>query len=168
MTATKTNARTATATDNVNLAPYSIWLKAWQVKASGAKPTAENFAFAHALGCKPGSKTAMAVAMYHRPDGASQPQVVSVVGGPYLNKMREAVQAGHAARVPVPSNALGHTVYKLALPSKAARKPKAATKAAGKAKPTKAAGKAATRAELNKAATELIKAADMPQGTQGN
>lgn len=142
----KTETRTATLTATGNAAaPYAAQLKAWPVKFAGPKPTAENFAFAHSLGARPGTKTAVALAMYARTDGASQAQVININGGPYLNKMRAAIEAGHAARMPVPTNAQGHTVYKLALPAKG--KGKATGKGKGKARATAKPRKPATAAK---------------------
>ena len=107
---------------------YADYLKNWQAKACGAKPTAAEFEAAHAIGCKPGTKVAVANAMYFRQSGATQGQVICAVGGPQLNKMRAAVAAGLAARVATPQ-AGKHTVYKLTLskPRKAAGKPATGT-----------------------------------------
>lgn len=138
MATTKTATRTATvaATGNA-IAHYAAVLKNWPVKFAGPKPSNADFTNAHALGVRPGTKTAVALAMYMRPDGASQAQVINVNGGPYLNAMRAAIEAGHATRQPVAANASGHTVYKLALPikGKAANKGKAKGKAAKPRKP---------------------------------
>lgn len=128
-TRTTTRAAEATATGNP-LAHYTAQLKAWPVKYAGNKPTADNFKVAHMLGARPGTKTAVAIAMMLRDSGATQPQVINLNGGAYLNKARELVAAGHAQRVPMPATAEGHTVYKLALPvakakAKAPRKAKA-------------------------------------------
>ena len=138
-TATKTRTATATAAAD-NSGAYKAVLASWPSKFAGPKPTAADFAFAHALGARVGTKTAIALAMYARPNGASQAQVINVNGGPYLNKMRAAIEAGQAAREPVPANAQGHTVYKLTLPAKAkASKPRKAKAKAKAAKPEAAA-----------------------------
>jgi len=129
-TTTKATTRTATATGNA-LDWYRDTLKGWPTKFAGKAPTAQQFETAHALGAKPGTKTAIAIAMYLRPEGATQSQVTVVNNGPYLNKMRALIAAKQAVRLPV-SPVDGHTVYKLALPSKTAVK--AASKAAGKRK----------------------------------
>lgn len=133
---TKAATRTKATADTGNpLTYYADKLKAWPTKYAGAKPTAEQFKAAHALGAKPGTKTAMAVAMYLRPGGATQGQVFNINGGPYLNKMRAIIEAGAAKREPMPQTAEGHTVYKLALAkpkAKATRKPKAAKPKADK------------------------------------
>lgn len=124
---TKTNTTTRTAA-NVNAANplgfYADTLKGWNSKYAGAKPTADQFKTAHQLGARPGTKTAVAIAMYLRDNGATQGQVFVVNGGPYLNKMRALIEAGHAVRVPMSADASGHTVYKLALPTKKASKAK--------------------------------------------
>lgn len=125
----KTATRTATTTKAGNVLDwYRDTLKAWPVKVAGSKPTAAAFETAHALGAKPGTKTAVAIAMYLRPEGATQGQVFNVNGGPYLNKMRALLATKAATRVPMNANEQGHTVYKLALPAKAATKAKAARK----------------------------------------
>lgn len=125
-TTTSASTRTATAATEGNaLGHYKAILAGWPTKFAGPKPTSANFAFAHSLGARPGTKTAVALAMYARDNGASQAQVINVNGGPYLNKMRAVIEAGHASRMPVPANAQGHTVYRLALPVKAKAKAKA-------------------------------------------
>lgn len=147
---TKAATRTATVAATANpLTAYADRLKAWPTQYAGPKPTAENFTTAHALGARPGSTVALAIAMYLRAGGATQGQVFNGTGkGPQLNKARQLVEAGHAVRVAMPASATGHLVYKLALPAKAASKAakgkgkgKAASKAASKGK---AASKAAT------------------------
>jgi hypothetical protein len=137
-----TTAKTTTATVTVaslNAATvkqmYGDKLKGWQVKTHGDQPTPENFATAHALGAKPGSKTALAIAMYLREQGITQGQMANALGGPFLNKARDLVSAKLAVRVPMPQ-VNGHTVYKLAMPAPkpvTSAKPKAA-KVSGKAK----------------------------------
>lgn len=135
---TNTTSRTATVAADANpLGHYSAALKAWPVKYAGPKPTADNFKAAHTLGARPGTKTAMAVAMYLRSDGATQAQIINVNGGAYLNKMRAAIEAGQATRVPMSATPQGHTVYKLALGKAKPAKPAKPAKAASKAKPAK-------------------------------
>jgi hypothetical protein len=129
---------------------YGDKLKGWRVPTMGAMPTPENFATAHALGAKPGSKTGLAIAMYLRDEGITQGQMANALGGPYLNKARDLVSAKLAERVPMPQ-VNGHTVYKLALPQPKAAKPaskgkgKQASASKGKApaKPAKPAGEPA-------------------------
>ncbi len=129
MTNTKATTRTAANINAANpLGFYTTVLKGWQTKHAGAKPTAEHFKLAHAMGARPGTKTAVAIAMYLRDNGATQGQVFVVNGGPYLNKMRALIEAGHAVRVPMSADASGHTVYKLALPTKKAAKTKTTRK----------------------------------------
>lgn len=151
---TKTTTRASVAINEGNpLAHYSATLKDWPVKFAGSKPTAEHFKTAHSLGARPGTKTAVAIAMYFRPEGATQGQVAVINDGAYLNKKRALVDAGHAVEVPMPT-VNGHKVYKLALPTKkAGRKADKADKAATVAIP--AGGKPTGR----KAATKPRKAA---------
>lgn len=153
MATKKTNTNTTTrtvehaATGNP-LAAYSAVLKTWPAKYAGPKPTAEIFKAVHGLGAKPGSKTAMALAMYLRNAGATQAQVVVINNGPYLNKMRQLVDAGAVKREALPKNDEGHTVYKLTLTAKATAKRKPASKRKATAKPaSKATAKPAKPAD---------------------
>jgi hypothetical protein len=137
---TTTTTTTATVTASLNAATvkqmYGDKLKGWSIKTHGDMPSPENFAAAHALGAKVGSKTALAIAMYLRDAGITQGQMANALGGPYLNKARDLVTAKLAVRVPMPQVG-GHTVYKLALPqpkATASKATKAASKGNGKAK----------------------------------
>lgn len=135
-TNTTTARRTLTNTSaDGGMGAYKDLLASWPTKYAGPKPTAANFAAAHSLGPKPGTKTAVALAMYFRDGGADQGQVVVINKGPYLNAARAAVAAGQAIAVAMPAND-GHKVYKLALPTKKVSKPKAKA-----SKPRKAASK---------------------------
>lgn len=146
-TVTVTAANVATLTAQQVKQMYGDKLKGWRVPTHGAQPTPENFATAHALGAKPGSKTALAIAMYLRDEGITQGQMANALGGPYLNKARDLVTAKLAVRVPM-QQVNGHTVYKLALPAPKAAKPatngkgkpasKQATASKGKGKATPA------------------------------
>ncbi len=114
---------------------YAGFFKGWQIKSTGPKPTAAQLVTSEALGARQGSKVAMALAMYQRPQGATQGQVFMACGGPQLNKLRGLITAGKVSRVSMPNNAAGHTVYKMVLkgrkaPTKARKaKPKGDTKA---------------------------------------
>lgn len=112
---------------------YRPYLKHFR-KDMGAPPSADHFNTAHGLGARIGSKVAMAIAMYLRPQGATQGQVVTVCGGPQLNKMRGLIEAGFLKRGNLPNNEAGHTVYHVEL---SARGAKAIAKKADGDKPAK-------------------------------
>lgn len=137
---------------------YSTALKGWQVKLLGPKPIAELFTQAHALGCRPG-KQAMAMAMYLRPDGATDGQVKAACiiqwgsSGSHHNKRRDICGAGFAKAKPVVSDAQGHKVYAIALTPKGEGKVKAGAEAKAD-KPAKAARK--PKAEKPAAVTEPL------------
>lgn len=138
---------------NENTGWYDTVLKAWP-KQAGAKPSVENFATAHKLGCRPG-KQALAMAMYLRDGGATDGQVklAAIVqwgsSGSHHNKRRDLVGAGLVKAKPVVSDAQGHKVYAIALTDKGTKKlaaePKAATEKP--AKVTKAKTAKAAKAE---------------------
>ncbi len=117
---------------------YASFFTGWSVKALGAKPTAAQLATSEALGARQGSKVALALAMYQRPTGATQGQVITACGGPQLNKLRGLVTAGKVQRLPMPNNGAGHTVYRFALKGKIKAPAKVKAKAKGTA-PVKAA-----------------------------
>lgn len=124
---TKANTKTATTTVTGH---YTATLAKWPVKLAGAKPTAGQFKTAHEMGVRPGTKTAVAIAMMLRPKGATQAEITAINGGAYLNKARDLIAAKRAKREAVPQTPDGHTVYKLALTS---AKPAAKRKGKGKA-----------------------------------
>lgn len=111
---------------------YGQVFKAWQVKALGAKPTAEQLATIHALGARPG-KQALAIAMASRDSGVSGAQIVMACGAPQLNKMRGMIASGVLKRDAVGPNELGHSVYKVTLTAKGTAAIKRASEAAEKA-----------------------------------
>lgn len=102
---------------------YSTVLKGWQSKLLGPKVTAAELAAAHALGCRPG-KQALAMAMYLRPQGASDGQVKAACiiqwgsSGSHHNKRRDIVAAKFVRDVPTVNDAQGHKVYAIALTDK--------------------------------------------------
>lgn len=114
---------------------YGPMLKAWPTKLAGPKVTAQQLDTAHKLGARPG-KQALANAMYLRPEGATQSQVVAVCGAPQLNKMRGWRDADKVVRqVPMPKSAAGHTVYRIELTAKGAARVKGAADTAPEAAP---------------------------------
>lgn len=139
---------------------YGTVFKAWQAKQLGSKPTAEMLATVHGLGARPG-KQAMAIAMGLRAEGVTGSQIVIACGAPQLNKLRGYVADALLKRVPAPPSAVGHTVYKLELTPKGAKRVAAtvardaALAEAGKAepgeKPVKAKGKKAAVKKPRKA-----------------
>jgi hypothetical protein len=127
---------------------YKNFLTKWP-KEAGPKPTIQQLEAIHASGCRKGSKASLAASMYLRKDGATTEQVSAVVGSPQLNVSRNLIHRGVAKAVPIPHNADGHTVYKLALQeskAKDTKKPKATTKKA-KAKNTAEDGTSAVPAQ---------------------
>lgn len=136
---TKANTKTATATKANNvLAYYEPMLKGWQAAKAGPKPTAVELTASHALGNRPGTIVAMAIAMYLRKGGATSNEVQAGTGAAtaQLNKLNNLIERKHATAVPLPPReGSKHKVYAIALP-------KAAAKAKAKAKPRTKANKA--------------------------
>ena len=125
---------------------YSQFYKAWQaqgVKVCGPWPSENLFKAAEALGLKPGNYHTLACAMMMRPQGASRPQIVNVLGGPHFNRVRGLETQGKLKRDKhAGKNEYGHTVYKYELKGKASapkatrkRKPKATPKVQAPATP---------------------------------
>lgn len=115
---------------------YANFFKGWAVKSTGPKPTQAQLDVAEGLGARQGSKVALALAMYQRPQGATQGQVIVACGGPQLNKLRGLIAAGKVSRVSMPNDAAGHTVYRMALKGrkKAVKAPATKVKAKAPAK----------------------------------
>ena len=101
---------------------YKNTFKAWN-KEAGPKPTTKEVEQAHQL-ARPGSKDALALAMYLRPGGATSQQVSAATKGPRLNKLRHLVNAGTVKKLAAPTSGEGHTVYKIALPVRKTTRPK--------------------------------------------
>lgn len=77
---------------------YKPLLASWP-KEAGPKPTQKDLKLIHDTGiARPGSKTAMAVAMSLREKGATQDQIKKVLGAPYRNKLTTLVATGVARR----------------------------------------------------------------------
>lgn len=81
-------------------------------KEAGPKPTQKDLKLIHEKHiARPGSKTAVAVAMSLRPNGTTQEQIKKVLGNPYRNKLTSLVVTGVARREHVEGGK--HMVYKL-------------------------------------------------------
>jgi len=94
--------------------PYGKLMKQWP-KEAGPKPTQKDLKVIHEAGiARPGSKTAVAVAMSMRDKGATQDQIKKVLGAPYRNKLTTLVATGIAKREHV-SGEGRLMVYKLRL-----------------------------------------------------
>ncbi len=78
--------------------PYAAFMKKWNAKLMGEKPTERELATAEALGFRSGSKVAFANAMYLREGGATADQIILAVGKPQLNGRRALVAAGIAKK----------------------------------------------------------------------
>ncbi len=105
---------------------YDTFLKTWP-KDAGPKPSQQELEAAESLG-KNGAKVTLALAMYLRDGGATNPEVMMAVGNPQLNKMRELASSGKVKKVPSAPRG-NKTVYKIVL--KAAEASKKPTKAKG-------------------------------------
>ena len=98
---------------NTVLDHYKSFLDNWP-KNAGPKPTQKDLKLIHDSGAaRPGTKTAVAIAMSMRPHGTTQGQIKSVLGSPYRNKLTKLVATGAAKREHVPGH--GQMVYKLVL-----------------------------------------------------
>lgn len=126
---------------------YGPLFKNWQLKLLGAKPTAEQLASVHGLGCRPG-KQALAIAMSLRDCGVTGAQIVMACGAPQLNKMRGLVADALLREMPAPLADNGHKVYRNEVTAKGKQriervaKADAAKVAAGAAETDKAPAKA--------------------------
>lgn len=81
-------------------------------KEAGPKPTQKDLKLIQQQGiARHGSKTAVAVAMSLRPNGATQEQIKKALGNPYRNKLTSLVVTGVARREHVEGGR--HMVYKL-------------------------------------------------------
>ena len=146
---------------------YSTTFKAWPAKLVGAKPSADQLDTIHKLGARPG-KQALANAMMLRECGVTGSQIVIACGAPQLNKMRDLIAKGLMKSVPISKNAVGHTVYKLALTARGlakVAKAVAVTEAAPvkAAKPRKAKAVAEVAPVVAVAAAEVAEANAQPQ-----
>lgn len=113
---------------------YAGFFKGWPTKIAGPKPSAAQLDVAAQLGARVPSKVGLALAMYQRPQGATQGQVIAACGGPQLNKLRGLITAGKVSRVSMPNDAAGHTVYKMVLKGRKTPAKAHKAKAKGKAK----------------------------------
>ena len=144
--------------NNNTLSQYSRFMTEWAVKQLGAKPTAEHIERAHALGVRPGTADAFALAMYLRPIGATSPQVVIATGGTRNNVRRDLIARGAVKLLPRSYNEAGHIVYAVteAAKAKGVKKP-VAKPTSGKA----ATGKAKGKGKAKQPATVTLTAAEV-------
>lgn len=123
---TTTNTEKSTSKTPATKTAYDTFLKKWP-KEAGPKPTADQITAAETLGSRGGAKVTLALAMYLRDGGATNPEVIMAVGNPQLNKMRALAESGAVKKVPMAPKD-GKTVYKIELKAakaKAPSKPKA-------------------------------------------
>ncbi len=90
---------------------YGPLFKNWQLKLLGPKPSADQLASVHGLGCRPG-KQALAIAMSTRDCGVTGSQIVMACGAPQLNKMRGLIADALLREMPAPLADNGHKVYR--------------------------------------------------------
>lgn len=143
---------------------YAPLFKNWQLKVLGPKPTAEQLASVHGLGCRPG-KQSLAIAMSTRDCGVTGSQIVMACGAPQLNKMRGLVADALLRELPAPLAENGHKVYRNEVTAKGKQriervaKAEAAAVAAGAAETDKAPAKA----KVKKPALSLTSRAKSPR-----
>lgn len=104
---------------------YGQRFKAWP-KSAGSKPTVEMLNTIHGLGRRAGADATLAAAMMLRPEGASQPQIVAVVGDPKLNIKRELEAQKVIRELPMPRSESNHRVYRIELTAKGTARVKGA------------------------------------------
>jgi hypothetical protein len=92
---------------------YKPYFDQWP-KEAGPKPSQKDLKAIHEAGiAKPGSKTAIAIAMALREKGTTQEQIKAALGTPYRNKLTALVANGLAKRKHVMGGRF--MVYKLTL-----------------------------------------------------
>ena len=123
-----TSTKTITATGTMLDA-----FKRWPAKLAGAKPTQADVDATAALLKRTGTGKHLALAMYMRADGATQPETVAACGDTNVNAYYEAVRSKALVARTLPARN-GHKVYALALPTKRASKAKGKAKAKRAAK----------------------------------
>ena len=133
-TATRANAKANTALYNWHGTPahtMSGKANAWPLKLAGPKPTVDQLALAASLIKRHGTAKHLALAMYLRENGATQPEVNAATGDTGINAYTDAYKGGSMAQRAVNGRA-GHKCYALALPVKRASKPRKAKAKADK------------------------------------
>jgi len=94
------------------LKPYEKVLKDWDAKTTGAKPTIKQLKDIKGAGlARTGSKTAFALAMLMRDEGASQTQIKHALGATYRNRANQLCMLGLVRINRTKTN--GQTRYKL-------------------------------------------------------
>lgn len=77
------------------LKPYSNVLSHWDAKSDGAKPTVKLLKDIEQAGlARTGTKTAFALAMLAREEGASQVQIKHALGATYRNRANQLAMLG--------------------------------------------------------------------------
>lgn len=131
-----TNTKTITATGTLFDA-----LKRWPLKLAGDKPSQAVIDATGALLKRTGTGKHLALAMYMRPNGCTQPECVAATGDTNVNAYYDAVHGGQLKAITLaPRN--GRKVYALTLPKAKARKAKAKSAPKGKPVTTPAADEA--------------------------
>jgi hypothetical protein len=72
-------------------------------KSTGPKPSKEALNAAQSL-AREGSADAMAIAMLMRPNGATQPEIITLLGAPHRNKVRELISKRRVKKSVIPDN----------------------------------------------------------------
>jgi len=135
---------------------YAPLFKNWQLKLLGPKPSADQLASVHGLGCRPG-KQALAIAMSTRDCGVTGSQIVMACGAPQLNKMRGLIADAFLREMPAPLADNGHKVYRNEVTAKGKQRiarvarADAAKVAAGEAETDQPKGKAKVKKPASKA-----------------
>lgn len=135
---------------------YAPLFKNWQLKVLGPKPSADQLANVHGLGCRPG-KQALAIAMSTRDCGVTGSQIVMACGAPQLNKMRGLIADALLREMPAPLADNGHKVYRNEVTAKGKQRIERVVKAEA-AKVAAGAAEADTLARREKSKKPAIKA----------
>lgn len=99
------------------LKPYEAILKGWDSSKFGPKPTATHLKEIQKVGfARDGSKTAFALAMMLRENGATQVQIKEALGATYRNKANQLCLLGVARLKPKKLD--GTTSYRLEVRTK--------------------------------------------------
>lgn len=91
------------------LKPYEGILRKWDTKKYGNRPTVKQLKEINEAGlARAGSKTAFALAMLMREDGASQVQIKNALGATYRNRANQLCMLGLARLRQKRDNGLTH------------------------------------------------------------
>lgn len=146
---------------------YASFLKSWDSKKAGAKPTDREFQLVQDLGMKAGTKVSFAISMMLREKGSTSPEIIAAVGTQQLVMAGTLAKAGKLVKVAVPSRN-GHKVYAFKLGKVSAKKAKEVENPLTKAKAkTKAAGARKARVRV-RVPEEAASAAQTPASEAGS